>query len=100
MKPTLEQSLAWASQCNFVFNYPSQPWPFAYCDAEAIRQVVTLAYQAGAESEQRTCNWTYDQDDGFWAGDCGIAFCLENETPELNEMYYCPKCGGKLEVKE
>jgi hypothetical protein len=56
--------------------------------------------QSATLTEQRTCNWTYDQDDGYWSGDCGIAFCLENETPEANEMHFCPKCGGKLEVKE
>jgi hypothetical protein len=50
-------------------------------------------------TEQRTCNWQHDPE-GYWAGDCGIAFCIENETPELNDMHFCPKCGGKLEVKE
>jgi hypothetical protein len=67
---------------------------------KAEADALSAAIQAGAGSEQRTCNWTHNDDDGYWAGDCGIAFCLENETPELNEMYYCPKCGGKLEVKE
>ena len=44
----------------------------------------------------KTCNWEYNEDDGYWAGDCGIAFCIEEETPSKNNMNYCPKCGGKL----
>ena len=46
-----------------------------------------------------TCKWTYDTD-GYWEGECGIAWCLEDEDPKGNEMNFCPKCGKPLEQVE
>jgi len=41
----------------------------------------------------KTCLWTEDPD-GYWATQCGNAFCLEDGTPEDNRMEFCPYCGG------
>ena len=95
MKPTREQVIQWAVSARLV----GTTRDYTQAVAPRIERFAELAYRAGAESEQRTCNWQRDPE-GYWAGDCGIAFCIENETPKANEMYYCPKCGGKLEVKK
>jgi len=31
---------------------------------------------------------------------CGLVWWLEEGTAEDNEMYYCPKCGAKMDEKE
>lgn len=35
-----------------------------------------------------------------YATSCGGAFTVMEGTPADNEMYYCPYCGQKLNVKE
>jgi hypothetical protein len=96
MKPTQQQVMQWAVSAQLV----GTTRDYTQVVAPRIERFAELAYQSGAEGEQRTCNWQHDPEEGYWAGDCGIAFCIENETPELNEMHYCPKCGGKLVTSE
>ena len=51
--------------------------------------------------QERTCDWMLaDPDDDMWMGDCGIAFGFVDGGPEDNDMEFCPRCGGRLQVKE
>ena len=50
---------------------------------------------------KQTCQWMQaDEDSNTWAGECGIEFNLENDTPEANGMIYCPKCGKLIDSVE
>ena len=39
-------------------------------------------------------------DEHFQCSECGMKWFLAQGTPLDNEMYYCPRCGVKLEEKE
>ena len=61
-------------------------------------QVAALIVQ---HMQERTCDWMLaDPDDDMWMGDCGIAFGFVDGGPEDNDMEFCPRCGGRLQVKE
>lgn len=50
-----------------------------------------------------TCVWSRysDDDEGtLWEGACGSDFNFTDGDPIYNEMTYCPKCGGLVEVAE
>lgn len=34
--------------------------------------------------------------DTYECSECGLMWCLDDGTPQENEMYYCPKCGSKM----
>lgn len=61
-------------------------------------------YVLRSEAEERLnreCEWhTHDADWNCWLGTCGIEWMLEVDGPVENEMNYCPRCGGKLIVRE
>ena len=45
----------------------------------------------------KKCKWHVSFDE-VWASDCGLLWEFnDNGTPEQNEVYYCPKCGKKVE---
>ena len=49
---------------------------------------------------ERTCEWCQDED-GNWHTNCGDIFVLCNcESLENNNIVYCFKCGGVIEVEE
>ena len=49
---------------------------------------------------ERTCEWCQDED-GNWHTNCGDIFVLCNcESLENNNIVYCFKCGGVIEVVE
>ena len=54
--------------------------------------MATQAKRAGC------CVWREDSD-GFWKGDCGIAWELFTGTPKENKMNYCPECGKLIKEK-
>lgn len=44
-----------------------------------------------------SCTWILaDEDSNVWDTSCGGAFIMEVDTPEDNEMHYCPYCGKHL----
>jgi hypothetical protein len=45
-----------------------------------------------------TCLWQLD--DGFWSGKCGIAWSLDEGTPEENKINFCPGCGKMVVAVE
>ena len=89
----------WRAVCDAQHTEVVSVYDEIVSESRKAQQIAELRQQVSKLTEQRTCNWQHDQE-GYWAGDCGIAFCIEHETPELNDMHFCPKCGGKLEVKE
>lgn len=63
---------------------------------EAATKITELEAQQPAP-----CKWTNDDPDyGVWDGTCGIAWSFIDDGPEENDCNYCPKCGGKLIIKE
>ena len=68
------------------------------------------------QHSQETCNWRNNKGTGLWechyggdyTSDCGLEWNMSNkDSPNENEMHFCPKCGKKLvevqspsEVKE
>lgn len=48
-----------------------------------------------------TCTWQYalafdSEYSNIWDTECGNSFILGDETPEENNLHYCPYCGKKL----
>ena len=39
----------------------------------------------------------YDYGDIYECSECGLLWWLEAGTPKDNEMYYCPKCGKRMD---
>lgn len=35
--------------------------------------------------------------DSYECSECGVVWDLDDGTPKDNEMYYCPKCGAKMD---
>lgn len=49
---------------------------------------------------ERTCEWCQDED-GNWHTNCGDIFIVCNcESLDKNNIFYCFKCGGVIEVVE
>ena len=43
------------------------------------------------------CVWTFSNDDDcYWATDCGHSFQFIDGGPKENSMKFCPYCGHKL----
>jgi hypothetical protein len=51
-----------------------------------------------SEAKGDVCVWQ-DDVEGYWAGNCGIHWCLEEGTPKENGMNFCPRCGKRLVQK-
>jgi len=53
------------------------------------------------EASERTCAWSYDEEDGYWQSACGVAFYFEVDSHDLSAHHYhfCHKCGGKIPTK-
>ena len=49
-----------------------------------------------AVADVTPCVWREEPDGEFWQADCGLAFGLEDGTPEKNNMRFCPQCGKPL----
>lgn len=57
------------------------------------------------QHSQETCNWRNNKGTGLWechyggdyTSDCGLEWNMSNkDSPNENEMHFCPKCGKKL----
>ena len=72
--------LAWANQRVYVYATPQPTQP-----------------QAGAVP--LTCEWTHNEDDGFWETACGEAWRFDDGGPGENNMHFCHSCGNSLRIK-
>lgn len=56
------------------------------------------------ELQNKTCGWTKNdeyEDGNVWHTDCKLDWCIpDDDTPKDHYMKYCPKCGGKIVIKE
>lgn len=60
---------------------------------DRIRDLASSLLDDVVEMEQLKTVWIEDTD-GFWeCQGCGLHFVLEAESPEKNEIGYCPRCG-------
>ena len=53
--------------------------------------------QAGAVP--LTCEWTHNEDDGFWETACGEAWRFDDGGPGENNVHFCHSCGNSLRIK-
>ena len=49
--------------------------------------------------EPLTCEWTHDDDDGYWDTSCGNAWRFDDGGPKENNMNFCHCCGKTLRIK-
>ena len=49
--------------------------------------------------EPLTCEWTHNDDDGYWATSCGKAWRFDDGGPKENNMNFCHCCGKTLRIK-
>ena len=70
-----------------MFDFQEERYP---ASNSAIRAVVQ-------ESEKmRSCGWIEDEDSGAYDTECGHTFLLNDDTPAVNQMFFCCFCGGHL----
>ena len=46
-----------------------------------------------------TCEWTHNDDDGYWDTSCGKAWRFDDGGPKENNMNFCHCCGKTLRIK-
>ena len=49
--------------------------------------------------EPLTCEWTHNDDDGYWDTSCGKAWRFDDGGPKENNMNFCHCCGKTLRIK-
>ena len=50
---------------------------------------------------KKSCVWRLVDDEwNLYAGECGVLWELFFDTPEANEMQYCPHCGYPIECRD
>ena len=49
--------------------------------------------------EPLTCEWTRNDDDGYWDTSCGKAWRFDDGGPKENNMNFCHCCGKTLRIK-
>lgn len=49
--------------------------------------------------EPLTCEWTHNEDDGFWDTGCGQSWRFDDGGPKENHMNFCHSCGKPLSIK-
>jgi len=49
--------------------------------------------------EPLTCEWTHNEDDGYWDTSCGKAWRFDDGGPKENNMNFCHCCGKTLRIK-
>ena len=76
----------------------------AHTPGETSEEIVALyttpqptQMQAGAVP--LTCEWTHNEDDGFWETACGEAWRFDDGGPGENNMHFCHSCGNSLRIK-
>lgn len=63
-----------------------------------IHKVIELAIAEERKPRAKTCEdceWAQDID-GVWQTECGNMFCIDEGTPQENQLNYCPYCGKHL----
>ncbi len=66
---------------------------------EALCLTTPQPTQAQAGAVPLTCEWTHNDDDGFWETACGKAWRFDDGGPKENNMNFCHCCGKTLRIK-
>ena len=69
-------------------SHPDYKWTALYTAPQPAHA------QAGAVP--LTCEWTHNDDDGFWETACGEAWRFDDGGPADNSMHFCHSCGQSL----
>ena len=72
-------------------SHPDYKWTALYTTPQPTQM------QAGAVP--LTCEWTHNEDDGFWETACGEAWRFDDGGPGENNMHFCHSCGNSLRIK-
>ena len=76
----------------------------AHTPGETSEEIVALyttpqPTQTQAGAVPLTCEWTHNEDDGFWETACGEAWRFDDGGPGENNMHFCHSCGNSLRIK-
>ena len=76
----------------------------AHTPGETSEEIVALytttqPTQPQAGAVPLTCEWTHNEDDGFWETACGEAWRFDDGGPGKNNMHFCHSCGNSLRIK-
>lgn len=83
-------------------NGPLIGQPQAMPDLTALTERGAKAWagvDAQAGAVPLTCEWTHNDDDGFWESACGEAWRFDDGGPAENSMHFCHSCGKSLRIK-
>lgn len=80
-------------------------WKELYANEGRKSQVLLEEHsrlKAEVERLQSDCEWDVDSGPEYevWHAECGFSWEFTNDGPKENEVIYCPKCGGKVYIKE
>ena len=67
--------------------------------AEVAMWKALSAVQQPVVREPLTCEWTHNDDDGYWDTSCGKAWRFDDGGPKENNMNFCHCCGKTLRIK-
>lgn len=67
--------------------------------AEIAMWKALSAAQQPVVREPLTCEWTHNDDDGYWDTSCGKAWRFDDGGPKENNMNFCHCCGKTLRIK-
>lgn len=76
--------------CPFCGDYPTPAEAVAAWNRRTPQPVVR---------EPLTCEWTHNDDDGYWDTSCGKAWRFDDGGPKENNMNFCHCCGKTLRIK-
>ena len=68
-------------------------------EVNAVLEQARKSTQAQAGAVPLTCEWTHDENDGFWESACGEAWLFNYGGPADNNVRFCQGCGKPLRIK-
>ena len=78
-------------------------WKDGGCQPATSAEVAMWKSLAAAQQpvarEPLTCEWTHNDDDGYWDTSCGKAWRFDDGGPKENNMNFCHCCGKTLRIK-
>ena len=70
-----------------------------YAMPDGKRAPVLFTAPQPVAREPLTCEWTHNDDDGYWDTSCGKAWRFDDGGPKENNMNFCHCCGKTLRIK-
>ena len=113
IRPVIEKMVAAMQAAIDKWGQPAQAtepvaWAFKYDDG-TWHDPSTTEHSSGMRPlfaapqpvvrEPLTCEWTHNDDDGYWDTSCGKAWRFDDGGPKENNMNFCHCCGKTLRIK-